>query len=319
MNKATLSKQDFKNYLLAELADSRQEELIFWKKKIPLPIDLIYTIFDKRGNLFKIYLDHIASVCLFDFCYKNNPTEYQLNLESLPTSDNRLVKKTLSQQFGQYYSESNIKSLTQNLSQKLLLVDYGFSESNFINSLSHQGRKYKRLYLPKGVKDVLFQFNSDLKNNIGVSNGDMFGNIVADYLGVYRSGFSDAFAAIFNKLLDFVLESSSDSNVDVSSASQITIRQVSEPSSSLITIRKGSVSDGSLWEPDYVDAKPTYLLNEKHPYWEFLGSKLGVNVLLDFVSQFSYIESETIRSADKRVIESLRQDLSRKLRLLAEK
>ena len=34
----------------------------------------------------------------------------------------------------------------------------------------------------------------------------MFGNIISDTLGVYRSGFSDAFAAIFNKLLDFLLE-----------------------------------------------------------------------------------------------------------------
>jgi len=127
------------------------------------------------------------------------------------------------------------------------------------------------------------------------------------------------FISALNKLLDFVLESSSNSKIDVSSASQITIRQVNEPSSTMITIRKGTVSDGSLWEPDYVNAKPTYLLNEKHPYWEFLGSKSGVDVLLDFVSQFSDLESETIRSADKRIIESLRQDLSRKLRLIAKK
>ena len=72
MEKITLNKQDFKKHLLANLPDSRQEELIFWKKKIPLPIDLIYKIFDKRGELIKIYLDHISSFCCVWFTLLKN-------------------------------------------------------------------------------------------------------------------------------------------------------------------------------------------------------------------------------------------------------
>ena len=38
---------------------------------------------------------------------------------------------------------------------------------------------------------------------VGQDNTDMFGNIIADRYNIYRAGFGDALAFIFNALLDF--------------------------------------------------------------------------------------------------------------------
>ncbi len=60
-----IDKYDYKKYLLSELPDTRQEDLIFWKKTIPMPVDLVYEIFEKRGELFSLYLHHIGAVVLY--------------------------------------------------------------------------------------------------------------------------------------------------------------------------------------------------------------------------------------------------------------
>jgi hypothetical protein len=82
----------------------------------------------------------------------------------------------------------------------------------------------------------------------------MFGNIVADELGVYRSGFSDAFSAIFNKLLDFIFQYSDDNQISISTASTIRISQVNEPLPSYDKISNGLVVYGSvnMWMPNLI-------------------------------------------------------------------
>lgn len=318
MEKITLNKQDFKKYLLAKLPDSRQEELIFWKKKIPLPIDLIYKIFDQRGDLIKIYLDHISTFCLFAYASVMDHPNSILEITNLPSSSNNSNSEKLTEQYLNYYENSKISTLTQNLANRLFIVEYKFSEFDYLKSVCHEGRKYKRLYLPAEIKECLRSYNSTLIQHIGVSNGDMFGNIVADELGVYRSGFSDAFSAIFNKLLDFIFEYSDDNQISISTASKIRITQVNEPLPKYDIINKGTVVDGSLWEPKYVNAKPSFVLNEKHPYLEFLNNKTGHEVLVDFASQSALIESETIKDSTRKALEIYRQDLSRMLRLISE-
>lgn len=319
MEKITLTKQDFKKYLLAKLSDSRQEEFIFWKKKIPLPIDLIYKIFDQRGELIKIYLDHISSFCLFAYVSVVDNPNSALDLSHLPSFSNISDSEKLSVQYLTHYLTSKISDLTAKLASRLYIVEYKFTEADYLKSVCHEGRKYKRLYLPAEIKNCLKSYNSELNEHVGVSNGDMFGNIVADELGVYRSGFSDAFSAIFNKLLDFIFEYSDENQISLSTASKIRISQVNQPSPSHYGINKGLVIDGSLWEPKYLEAKASYILNEKHPYFEFLNNKTGLEVLVDFASQSALIESETVKDSTRKTIEIYRQDLSRLLRLISEK
>jgi hypothetical protein len=319
METQTLNKHDFKKYLLKKLPDSRQEELIFWKKGIPLPIDLIYKIFDQRGELLKLYLDHLSAVLLYSYSVKIESSNYAFEINNLPNSENKKQKKRLEDQFHKYYLRSKISNLTTVLAERLFVVEYNFTSDNYFFSISHEGRKYKRLYLPLKIKESIKTYDSELLDIVGVSNGDMFGNIVADELGVYRSGFSDAFAAIFNKLLDFILERTDGKQISASTASRIIISQAQEPKTPYSKLNTGKIEDGSLWEPKYSDAKSSFILNSKHPYYELINEKTGIEVLVDIVSQAALIESETIRDTTSKILETFRQDISRKLRLIAEK
>lgn len=319
METQTLNKHDFKKYLLDKLVDSRQEELIFWKKGIPLPIDLVYRIFDQRGELLKIYLDHLSAVSLYSYSAKIESSNYVLEINNLPSSENKKYKRRLEDQFYKYYLISKISSLTNVLAERLCVVEYKFTEENYYSSICHEGRKYKRLYLPLKIKQSIKSYDSELLKIVGVSNGDMFGNIVADELGVYRSGFSDAFAAIFNRLLDFILERTNDKQISPSTASKIKISQLQEPDVPYLKFNNGKIEDGSLWEPKYTDAKSSFILNSKHPYYELINNKTGIEVLVDIVSQSALIENETMKDTTSRILESYRQEISRKLRLIAEK
>ncbi|MHA8091929.1 hypothetical protein V7S78_05375 [Aquirufa regiilacus] len=319
METQTLNKHDFKKYLLEKLPDSRQEELIFWKKGIPLPIDLIYRIFDQRGELLKKYLDHLSSVSLYSYSTKIEDSNYELEINNLPSSENKKYRHKLEDQFDKYYLKSKISNLTNVLAERLFVVEYNFSKDNYFSALCHEGRKYKRFYLPQIIKQSIKNYDPEILHIVGISNGDMFGNIVADELGVYRSGFSDAFATIFNKLLDFILEGTTEKQISASTASKIKISQVQEPEELYLKLNSGQIEDGSLWEPKYTEAKSTFILNSKHPYFEFINNKTGIEVLIDIVSQSALIESETIRDSTSKILETYRQDISRKLRLIAEK
>ncbi len=318
METHTLNKHDFKKYLLEQLPDSRQEELIFWKKSIPLPVDLIYKIFDSRGELFRIYLDHISAITLFFFVAETEKTDYVQLINNLPNSGTELLSDRFKDQFERYYFKSNISALTASLAEKLFVVEYKFCHEDYITALSHEGRKYRRMYVPYRIKEVLREYDPGLLNYIGVSNGDMFGNIVADHLGVYRSGFSDAFAAIFNKLLDFIVAQTYDHQVDISAASRIKISQIAESPQEYIKPEIGTIADGSLWEPRYRDAKSTFILNKKHPYLELIDKKSGIEVLADLAGQSALIENETLQDSKAKTLENFRQEISRKLRLISE-
>lgn len=315
----TLNKFDFKKYLLEKLSDSRQEELIFWKKSIPLPIDLVYKIFDQRGDLLKSYLDHISSVYLFLYILKKEGKVWEKKINCLPNENNKNNKDELNELFKKHYNNSNVVGLGRELAEKLFIIEYSFSFDNFTSSLCHEGRKYKRLYLPLKLKEIIKKLDPDLLKCVGVSNGDMFGNVVADLLLVYRSGFSDAFAAIFNKLLDFILERSIGKQISLSTASKIKISQLSPSESVHSKINTGQITDGSLWEPKYLNANSSFIINNNHPYFEFINNKSGIEVLIDITSQSALIENETFKDSTSKVLEIFRQDLSRRLRLISEK
>jgi hypothetical protein len=319
METPTLNKHDFKKYLLEKLSDSRQEELIFWKKGIPLPIDLVYKIFDQRGELLKIYLDHLSAVSLYWYYVKNESSNYEIEINDLPSSTIKTYQKRLTEHFQKYYLKSKISDLTDTLAERLFVVEYKFTENNYISALCHEGRKYKRLYLPQKIKESIRSYDSEILKFVGVSNGDMFGNVIADELGVYRSGFSDAFAAIFNKLLDFILDRSSEKQLSISTASKIKITQHQETEIFNLKFIGGKIEDGSLWEPKYSDAKSSFIINTKHPYYELINDKSGIEVLIDIASQSALIENETVKDTTSKILETYRQDISRKLRLIAER
>jgi hypothetical protein len=122
-----------------------------------------------------------------------------------------------------------------------LIEDNG---SLVVETLQHQGKKYSRILIPHEVRSKFDATPSC--ERIGDDNTDMFGNIIADRYNIYRSGFSDALAIIFNVLLEFRILCSGRGE----HFKKITVAAVSIDD---IDFRVGKTLDGSLWEPSYKD------------------------------------------------------------------
>lgn len=320
MTKYENTKYDFKKYLLDHLNDSYQEELIFWKKSIPLPIDLVYKIYDERSALIGTYCGHILSIAIMEryFSEVNATTD---SLYELPSS-NCLNGLNANNIYNKYYSSMPIQNLQELLKNTFKFHEYGMTENEFVVFITHEGRKYKRLYVPRDLKMKIAAILPNINSAIGVSNGDMFGNIVADYLKIYRSGFSDAFAAIFNKLLDFNLENFDDSKDVYSKHQNIKVSQLSESDNiSDYSVQLETITDGALWEPAYIAAKTIMRLNSKHPYWDLVSSdKVNAEqVLKDILGKLSNLEYESIKDSNRKLLENTRMEMSRSLRIAAER
>jgi hypothetical protein len=321
MEAYSLNKYDFKNYLLKELPDTRQIELIFWKKTIPMPVDLVYGIFEKRGELLKKYIDHIGAVYVFGYAHRIAGSNWAEAIEKQPTKDNLQNRKELVSAISLNLHRSNVVTMLKEIADKLLLYNYEIDEERIFAALCHEGRKYKRLYIPSSVREIINRFDTKLLKHIAQSNGDMFSNVVADELRVYRMGFADAFTGIFNKLIDFILSFSSQGKRAYVSASDIRLARVIELSDNVKEPLHGIVLDGSMWEPRFINGSTTCVLNEDHPYGIYVKQqgKGAEKVLSDFAYFLAEVENETVKDSYRRVIEILRQELSRKLRLRAEK
>lgn len=313
------TKYDFKKYLLDNLNDAHQDELIFWKKSIPLPIDLVYKIFDESQELIGKYCVHILSLAVMECYYSAKKIDF-IQLNELPSSQ---ICKSISASiiFKEYSEHKKIQALRELLKSTFHFKELAFDEFDFINSISHDGRKYRRLYVPKELKNSISKIIPVLHDAIGVSNGDMFGNIVADYLKIYRSGFSDAFAAIFNKLIDFHLQFSHDFKESYGNHQKIKVSQVSDPNlSNEYKTSLEKIPDGALWEPAYIDARIVMRINQNHPYWNLVSANKisSAKVFQDILSQLNSLEFESVKESNKKYLENLRYELSRSLRVSAE-
>jgi hypothetical protein len=316
----TLEKYDFRNYLLAELKDTKQDEFIFWKNTIPVPVDLIYTMFEKRGLLLKKYLDHIGAACLYAFAVKAEGRDWQAELARQPTKDNRPQVEEIRRLLKKYFDRSGVGEMLKQLAEILLLNDFVTDEEALAQSLCHDGRKYKRLYLHSQIKDVIRDSFPDILSCIAVSNGDMFSNVVTDELHVYRMGFADAFSPIFNKLIDFVLDHSETGRKSYSSASAYTVTDVGVYEVQEPPAFYGKVSDGSIWEPVYKDSVTGYVINSNHPFFGWVRSKGpdAEEIFVSMIAAMAQFENDIMKVSDRTVVERFRQDVSRSLRLQTE-
>lgn len=317
----SLDKYEFKKYLLDELSDTRQEELIFWKRNIPMPVDLIYNIFEKRGNLFSTYLDHIGAAYLFAWAEKKEGRNWKVNFPSQPTKENISQKVLVLDTFNKYFEESGTGEMLNNFAELFLLENYRPDSAALAAALCHDGRKYKRLYIPQPVREKLMQVFPDLLTEMALSNWDMFSNVIADELKVYRMGFADAFNGIFIKLIEYVLKNSGGTQKKYVSATGFDLIQENKNIVSDIGIVYGNVSDGSIWEPSYTSGRTSAVLNKLHPFFDQLqksGHEAG-SIISKLLNVMAEKENGILRDRDKKVIEMFRQDVSRELRISAEK
>jgi hypothetical protein len=315
----SLEKYDFRNYLLETLKDTRQEELIFWKNTIPMPVDLIYNIFEKRGILFKKYIDHIGAACLYGYSIKKEGGKWLDQLAQQPTDKNIPNKIALTTLLKKHLGPSMVVDMLQKLAETLLLNDYNTNEETLVESLCHDGRKYKRLYIPPLLKSIVREDFPDVLECISLSNNDMFSNVVADELNIYRMGFADAFSGIFNKLIDFILDHSG-SNKNYSSASAYIVSDDTRGLAQDAPAHFGRVSDGSMWEPVYSSSRTGYLINSHHPFVEWSRAKGpdAEEIFTRMIGEMARLENEMLKESERNIIERFRHDLSRNLRLETE-
>lgn len=318
MTEYTLDKYDFKKYLLNHLQDTRQEDLIFWKKNIPMPVDLIYELFEKRGVLLSKYVHQIGAAYLFAWIAREEGRYWPDLLAQQPTKRNDKIQ--IRDSFRRYAETSGVTFLMAQLSEMFLLENFSSDEDALAEALCHEGRKYERLYMPVVIRERINALFPELLNHMSLKNWDMFSNVVADELHIYRMGFADAFSGIFNKLIEYILINSSGSKKGYSNASGLKISQEKEKMDLTPVITYGLVQDGCIWEPVYKDARTTFVLNKMHPFANQVkkSGQEAETLIARLIAVMAEKENEIIRSNDKRLIEIFRQDISRELRIQAE-
>ncbi|MCA7371208.1 hypothetical protein LE134_02070 [Escherichia coli] len=294
---------DFKRYLYDKNHSYRVDGLIFWQNRIPLPIDLFNRIFDESDLIIADFVYQVAASAVVFSEKESFESTFGLEVTNLPTDKLKAEIPALSTWVDEHLPENcRIVRMIYEIAELLGLPEFRFSGDRIAKSLAHQGKKYARLFMPSPVKDLVNNIQGC--DTIGQDNTDMFGNIIADRYNIYRSGFSDALAIIFNALLEFRLLFSGKSG-------NLPRFRVMMTAPDDIDIRFGKTADGSLWEPGYEDDH-FITINTEHPVMKNQAKDQGCALaeLLFFIGQY---ENSQFSDQNKKFIENMRQTISRNL------
>lgn len=294
---------DFKRYLNDKNSKYRVDGLIFWKTTIPLPIDLFNRIFNESDQIVTDYVYQVVASAV-TFSNRNSfENIFSVTVTDLPKGDLKKKRTALLDWLTESLPKNSVVTLmAYEIADILGLDGFTFSVDKVADALQHQGKKYSRIFMPVKVRE-LFNCILDI-DGVGQDNTDMFGNIIADRYGIYRSGFSDALVAIFNGLLDFRILCSGRGD-------HLNKFRVIVPLVENIDVRLGRTTDGSLWEPGYEDDH--YItLNNEHPLIRNLsdGESKPLAEVLFYLGEF---ENGQFSDINKKLIENLRQEVSRSL------
>lgn len=294
---------DFKRYLNEKNAKCRVDGLIFWQNRIPLPIDLFNRIFNESDQIVIDYVYQIAASAIVFSERSIFEDTFSVDISDLPKGD--LKKQPLALEHWlqeRLPTNSAINRMSYEIADILGLDGFEFSSDKVAEALQHQGKKYARLFMPHEVRkkfDVIPGCE-----DVGQDNTDMFGNVISDRYNIYRAGFSDALAMIFNGLLEFRI---------LCSGRGVHLQKIRviAPLIDDVDVRMGKTSDGSLWEPGYED-NHYITLNSEHPLVRHLSEKESKPLaeLLFFLGEF---ENGQFSETNKKLVENLRQTVSRSL------
>lgn len=294
---------DFKRYLNDKNPRCRVDGLIFWQNRIPLPIDLFNQIFNESDQIVLDYVYHVIANAVTLSNRESFESVMSIKVTDLPKSDlkkqNMCLKDWLSNNLPE---NSPIVRLAYEISDIVGLDDFSMSIDKVRDALQHQGKKYSRLFFPTEVKAHVSLISGC--DNIGADNTDMFGNVIADRYNIYRSGFSDALASIFNALLEFRI-------LCLNRNDHFQRITVLDPLVEDADIRLGKTQDGSLWEPGYEDDH-YIILNSEHPLLRNLSENQSKPIaeLLYYMGKFEYTQ---FSDENQKLVENLRQSVSRSL------
>lgn len=301
----------FKAFILEESGRFRIDGLSIWYNSIPIPVDLFEIFFDSWRDNFKIYLDHLMVALMLEQLLQEHE-ELELSVQDFPNAE---AIKSKRQALFKVLSEckstrSEFASLAQELAAILSVENYQFDINDLLDAASIEGKKYKRMFLPKEFRKLIKIRIAGSLDSVATSNGDMFGNIIADRLKLYRSGFSDALAGLFNKLLEYKIDKCS-GFIAVTGSS--ILRFGDEGSSNkLIQVIKEKTVDGSLWEPLF-DGEIKIRLNPSHPHYEVITKCSNPEAVIKILGVMARLEMNCSNGNELKIIENVRARISREL------
>lgn len=294
---------DFKSYLNKKNPKYRVDGLIFWQNRIPLPIDLFNRIFNESDQIVTDYVYQVAASSIVFNEFSSFEDTFGVEVKDLPNGDLKKQVSALNEWLKYHLTiNSAISRMIYEIADVLGLDGFKFSSDKVAEALQHQGKKYARIFMPPEVRkkfDVIPGCEG-----VGQDNTDMFGNVISDRYNIYRAGFSDALAIIFNVLLEFRILCSG-------RGEHLQKIRVIAPMIDNIDVRIGKTSDGSLWEPGY-EEDHYITLNSEHPLIRHL-SEGEAKPLAEFLFFLGEFENEQFSDTNKKLIEILRQTISRSL------
>ena len=294
---------DFKRYLNNKSAKYRVDGLIFWQNRIPLPIDLFNRIFNESDRVVTDYVYQVVASAVVFSERESFEDTFNVVVTELPKGDLKKQVITLEDWLQERLPRDCALTLMANAIADILGVDsFEFSSNKVAEALQHQGKKYARIFMPNEVKK---EFDAIANcDEVGRDNTDMFGNIIADRYNIYRSGFSDALAIIFNALLEFRI-------LCLDRGKYLQKICVIPPMNDKVDVRIGKTSDGSLWEPSYEDGH--YItINSEHPLIRHL-SEDESKPLAELLFYLGEYENGQFSETNKKLMENLRHAVSRSL------
>lgn len=304
----------FKKYLYQNHTKFHPGGLSVWCNTIPIPVDIFDELFRRSDEFFSLYLDHIFAV-LFAQTWINEHTDTPLSIEDLP--DPKIIeayKNDLRRGFKDILVKDSkgIFSLLNETRKLLNQEGYNLNPYSMLKALSHKGKKYSRVYIPDVLKNQIYQQFPKTTSGLGCGNYDMFGNVLADELSVYRIGFSDAFAKIFNRMLDYRILCSSPGSITQARFS-MTVEEPKEVYAVKQTWIAGHTTDGALWEPLF-DGEIKTRINITHPlYRHYEASPEQQRAFQALVQKLSEYEMNAMNDKQLHHMENLRKDISREL------
>ena len=299
---------DFKRYLNDSNSSYRVDGLIFWQNRIPLPMDLFNRMFEDGGHFFSLYTNHLMAALIACECPTEVCDQFGVPFEDLPSKGMEGAGWALESALQTILDrEQRFHATAAAVSDLFQLEDYQLRAASLASALCHQGKKYVRLHCPVAIHNIISARFPQAAGIIGSSNTDMFGNVIADHYNIYRSGFSDALAIIFNKHLDFRLMC----HGHTSGLQRVSLTVEGEGLN--FSVVEERTRDGSLWEPDYQDDH-VLRINPEHPFYKKMAAEgVDTTAVAELLYEMSVFENSQFSDSQKKLLENMRQEISREL------
>lgn len=297
---------DFIDYCTNYSSAYKLDGEVFWYNTIPAPSVLIKKLFFNAHESLKQYNNHLLSAVVLSIHDIQSPDNKLFNLFPDPiavTGRESLLREV----WNNSRKLSNYRDFEERVVSFSGIDEHQLSFDEFLFCLTHKGKKYERLYYPDSINSQFEHCFPKVRTNIGRKKVDMIGNVIADNLGIYRAGFGDAFAGVFNRYLDFKFDIFP--HVDPRSADQGQVE--------LVSVRKvGSITPvdyagGNLWEPSLDQGGNIGAQLDKHHPFNYLTPETKSQLL---ILALANEEMRIFSESKKTVIEEFRYRVSRTLK-----